>query len=246
MRFEKWQALGNDYVIVERDALPWELTPERVRRICAAALRDRLRRDPAARAGDRPELRRRAADLQPRRLGGRALRATARARRCSTCASHGWTDEDEFSILTKAGEVTPTITGPRHGAMAIGRASLTSDDFPSGARDGTGTLESAGREWGFQHVNVGNPQCVIEVGDGLEELDLARSGPRSSEHATCSPTAPTCRSSGRRRLDRAGPDLRARGGGDALLRNRRQRSRGRRVPARRARARSPSSSTAAS
>ena len=34
MRFEKWQALGNDYVIVESDALPWELTAERIRRIC--------------------------------------------------------------------------------------------------------------------------------------------------------------------------------------------------------------------
>ena len=34
MRFEKWQALGNDYVVVERDALPWELTAERIRRIC--------------------------------------------------------------------------------------------------------------------------------------------------------------------------------------------------------------------
>ena len=34
MRFEKWQALGNDYVIVERDQLPWEPTPKRVRRIC--------------------------------------------------------------------------------------------------------------------------------------------------------------------------------------------------------------------
>ena len=35
MRFEKWQALGNDYVIVEQENLPFELTPERVRRICA-------------------------------------------------------------------------------------------------------------------------------------------------------------------------------------------------------------------
>ena len=34
MRFEKWQALGNDYVILEADALPWELTQERVRRLC--------------------------------------------------------------------------------------------------------------------------------------------------------------------------------------------------------------------
>jgi diaminopimelate epimerase len=32
MRFEKWQALGNDYLIVERDELPFELTPARVRR----------------------------------------------------------------------------------------------------------------------------------------------------------------------------------------------------------------------
>ena len=35
MRFEKWQALGNDYAIVEQDELPFELTPERVRAICA-------------------------------------------------------------------------------------------------------------------------------------------------------------------------------------------------------------------
>jgi hypothetical protein len=34
MRFEKWQALGNDYVILERERLPWELDGARVRRIC--------------------------------------------------------------------------------------------------------------------------------------------------------------------------------------------------------------------
>src|SRR5205823_14802061 len=34
MRFEKWQALGNDYLIVERDELPFELTAARVRRLC--------------------------------------------------------------------------------------------------------------------------------------------------------------------------------------------------------------------
>jgi len=35
MRFEKWQALGNDYLILERDQLPFELTPARIRRLCA-------------------------------------------------------------------------------------------------------------------------------------------------------------------------------------------------------------------
>ena len=34
MKFEKWQALGNDYLIFESGALPWELTPERIRRLC--------------------------------------------------------------------------------------------------------------------------------------------------------------------------------------------------------------------
>ena len=35
VRFEKWQALGNDYAIVEESELPFELTPERIRRFCA-------------------------------------------------------------------------------------------------------------------------------------------------------------------------------------------------------------------
>ena len=35
MRFEKWQALGNDYAIVEERELPFELTPARVRAFCA-------------------------------------------------------------------------------------------------------------------------------------------------------------------------------------------------------------------
>ena len=39
-----------------------------------------------------------------------------------------------------------------------------------------GTLSSAGREFAFQFVQVGNPQCAIEVAEDLEELDLARYG----------------------------------------------------------------------
>ena len=61
--------------------------------------------------------------------------------------------------------------------MALGRASVTSADYPGGPEDGTGTVTSAGREWAFRHVNVGNPQCVIEVGDELETLDLGAIGP---------------------------------------------------------------------
>ena len=85
MRFEKWQALGNDYLIVERDELPWELTPKRIRRIC----------DPHFGAGS----------------------------------------------------------------------------------DGSGRVSAGGREWRFQHVAIGNPQCVIDAGEEVEDLDLAAIGP---------------------------------------------------------------------
>ena len=34
MRFEKWQALGNDYLILEAAELPWELSAGRIRRLC--------------------------------------------------------------------------------------------------------------------------------------------------------------------------------------------------------------------
>jgi len=30
VRFEKWQALGNDYAVIEADALQFELTPARI------------------------------------------------------------------------------------------------------------------------------------------------------------------------------------------------------------------------
>jgi len=176
MRFEKWQALGNDYVIVEREELPWELTPTRIRRLCAPHFGigsdGILLLAPADDPGHVAELRIFNPDGSEAELSGNGAREAVLYLR-----SHGWTEEDTFSIVTKAGEVTPTITGPGTAAMEIGRASLTSEDYPGGPGDGTGTVASAGREWAFQHVNVGNPQCAIEIADGLEDLDLAEAGP---------------------------------------------------------------------
>jgi diaminopimelate epimerase len=176
MRFEKWQALGNDYVIVEADALPWELTDSRVRRICephfgvgADGILLLSRAD-----DDRYVARLRIfnPDGSEAELSGNGAREAVLYLR-----EHGWTDADTFTIITGAGEVTPTITGPNEVSMALGRASTTSDDYPGGPPDGTGTVDSAGREWSFRHVNVGNPQCVIEVGDEVESLDLDAVGP---------------------------------------------------------------------
>ncbi|HET7484067.1 MAG TPA: diaminopimelate epimerase [Solirubrobacterales bacterium] len=181
MRFEKWQALGNDYLIVEADSLPWELTPARVQRLC----------DPhfgigsdgmllLSRSEDSTyvaELRIFNPDGSEAELSGNGAReAILYLRR------HGWTEEDTFSIQTAAGPITPTITSERTCSVEMGRASTTSKDFPSGNADGRGTLSAGGREWEFQHVSIGNPQCAIEVPGGLEQLDLSEIGPRIEGH----------------------------------------------------------------
>jgi diaminopimelate epimerase len=174
--FEKWQALGNDYVIVERDDLPFELTAERVRRICAphtgVGSDGVLLLQPPDERGFVARLRIFNPDGSEAELSGNGAReAILYLRR------RGWTDADTFSIQTAAGEVRPAITGPATCRVDMGRARLRSKDYPGGPDDGTGTVEADGREWPFQHVSIGNPQCAILVADGLEELDLAVLGP---------------------------------------------------------------------
>jgi diaminopimelate epimerase len=176
MRFEKWQALGNDYLILEQEALPWDLSPGRVRLICdphfgvgsdGVLLLSRSE-DPEFAA----ELRIFNPDGSEAELSGNGAReAILYLRR------RGWTDADTFSIRTEAGPITPTITSDRTCTVEMGRASTQSKDFPSGGPDGRGTLVAGGRAWDFQHVSIGNPQCAIVVGEELEELDLAAIGP---------------------------------------------------------------------
>ena len=96
---------------------------------------------------------------------------------------HGWTDADTFAIRTVAGPITPTITGELTCSVDMGRASTDLEGLPLGRRGRHGARSSAGgREWEFQHVSIGNPQCAIVVGDELEELDLGEIGPEIEGH----------------------------------------------------------------
>jgi diaminopimelate epimerase len=181
VRFEKWQALGNDYVIVEEPELPFELTPERVRRLCAAhtgigsdgvlLIRE------SADNGFVAEVRIYNPDGSEAELSGNGVRQAVMYLRRA-----GWTEHDSFSVRTVAGEIRPRIHGELC-TMDMGRVRLRAPaDFPSGADDGSGTLTAAGREFSFQFVQAGNPQCSIEVEEGLEELDLALYGPEIERH----------------------------------------------------------------
>jgi diaminopimelate epimerase len=181
VRFEKWQALGNDYVIVEERELPFELTAERVRRVCAPhtgvgsdgvlLLRETGERGFVAEVAIYNP------DGSEAELSGNGVRQAVMYLR-----RNGWVEQDSFSVRTAAGEIRPRIHGDLC-TMDMGRARLRSEeDFPRGAEDGAGALTAAGREFHFQFVQVGNPQCSIEVDEGLEELELERYGPEIERH----------------------------------------------------------------
>jgi diaminopimelate epimerase len=96
----------------------------------------------------------------------------------------GWTNADSFSVQTLAGEIRPTITCSTTCRVDMGRAKLTSKDYPTGPPDGTGTI----RGYAFQHVSIGNPQCTIRIEslEELEQLDLEPIG-LQIEHAELFP-----------------------------------------------------------
>jgi diaminopimelate epimerase len=176
MKFEKWQALGNDYVILEADDLPWGLTEDRIRRICA----------PHVGIGSdgilllsRPESHDHVADLRifnpdgsEAELSGNGAREAALYLRRSR-----WTESDEFEMRTATRIAQAKILSPNSASMDLGRASTESEDFPSGDPDGRGRIDIGGRTWDFRHISIGNPQCVIEVGGAVEQLDLPEIGP---------------------------------------------------------------------
>ena len=187
VRFEKWQALGNDYLIVEADQLPFELSAGRVERLCDPHFGPGgdgvLELSKSEQPGFVARLRIFNPDGSEAELSGNGAREAILYLR-----HRGWTDADTFSIETVAGEIRPTITGESTCRVDMGRASLRSKDFPDGPADGRGELEADGRRWRFQHVSIGNPQCAIRVEsqEELAALDLARIGPEI-QHAPAFP-----------------------------------------------------------
>jgi diaminopimelate epimerase len=178
VRFEKWQALGNDYLIVEAAALPFPLTPERVRLLCDPHFGPGgdgvLELSAADEPGFVARLRIFNPDGSEAELSGNGAREAIMYLRRA-----GWTAGDTFSIQTAAGEIRPTILSATTCRVDMGRARLTSPDHPGGPRDGTGEVTAGGRSWRYQHVSIGNPQCAIRVDDRdeLEALDLGAIGP---------------------------------------------------------------------
>ena len=131
MKFEKWNALGNDYIVMEERNLPFPLTPRRIERICAlhfgVGSDGILLLSETEERGMVASLRIFNPDGSEAELSGNGAREAVMYLR-----RRGWTDNDSFSIMTAAGPVRPQITGPSTCRVDMGRASVTSAAYPSG------------------------------------------------------------------------------------------------------------------
>jgi len=183
LSFEKWQALGNDYLILEAAQLPFELTATRIRRLCDPHVGIGSDGVLLLAAPDDPRSVARLSIFNPdgseAELSGNGAReAILYLRRA------GWTNEAEFSIETKASVIRARVIDDQVCAVDMGNASTASVDFPGAPSHGQGTLQAGGQRWRFQHVSIGNPQCAIHMSDRdeLEQLNLQAVGPTIERH----------------------------------------------------------------
>ena len=159
MRFEKWQALGNDYLIVEQ-----AVDAALVRRLCdrhtGVGADGVLVLGPPAQPGFVARLRIFNPDGSEAELSGNG------AREALMYLHHrGWAKGPQFSIETVAGEIRATVIDDRTCRVDMGRAKDLGEGEVQGRR--------------FQGISVGNPQCAIRLADraDLEALDLPAVGP---------------------------------------------------------------------
>jgi len=159
MRFEKWQALGNDYVIVTEpvDADAVRLICDRHRGIGADGV---IAVEQPDEPGFVARLRIFNPDGSEAELSGNGVREGV-----MYLHRRGWTDAQQFSVQTIAGEIRPTIVDERTCRVDMGRARVGEAAEVAGHRG--------------QEVTIGNPQFAIRVASeaALAALDLPAIGP---------------------------------------------------------------------
>jgi diaminopimelate epimerase len=163
--FEKWHGLGNDYLLVERDALEAALEPPLVRRLCDYHFgvgSDGVLEIVHAN-GARADVIIWNPDGSTAELSGNGTRIAARwlARR------H---DLDEVSIAVGDRVVTASLRPDGQVEMEMGRVQVEAPE----------SLEIGGSSIDFTPVSVGNPHAVIDREP--ERAELLRLGPLVENH----------------------------------------------------------------
>ncbi len=186
LRLGKGQGLGNDYLLADAAALPWPLTPARVRALCdrhrGAGADGILLADLAVRPF---RLRIFNPDGSEAEKSGNGLRILA-----AWLHGRGLVDEDPFRVRLARDEVVLQVLGRLEaGALDI-VAEMGAADFRGAA---AGFAPESGEALGYRlqvgdealavnPLSLGNPHCVVFV-DELRREEFERRGPLLATHA---------------------------------------------------------------
>jgi diaminopimelate epimerase len=181
LKFSKWQGLGNNYIVLHHDEVPFELTPNRVKLLC-----DRdfgIGSDGillvGPRTGDaRFELRIFNPDGSEAEMCGNGVRMVARKLRME-----GSITGDTVVLETAAGEIVPTLRAGIEVSVDMGVARFGGEKLDHIHGEAIATpLQVAGRSFTFTFVDIGNPHAVIQSPWPLELVPLHEVGPMIEEH----------------------------------------------------------------
>jgi diaminopimelate epimerase len=181
----KSHALGNDYIVMDPQALTFALTPERIRRIChrnlgvgsdgILALTKSSRADFGLRIFN--------PDGSEAEKSGNGLRIFAKF-----LYDHGYTSGPTFTVDTLGGVagIELHLAGGRIETMTVdvGKATFHSREIPvtGPAREVVDEIIEAGdQKIEITAVSVGNPHCVVFVPD-LDLINLRQMGPLLETH----------------------------------------------------------------
>jgi len=173
MRFDKYHALGNDYLVLEPSACPKLLDPLSIRKVCHRHYglgSDGILYGPLPREDGAFGLRILNPDGSEAEKSGNGIRIF-----CRHLLETGRVSEGKpFNVHTPGGVVRCEVRqGGERIRVEMGKVSFTSTEIPmTGAKREVidERIEVLGRNFGFCAANIGNPHCVIPVSEATAEL----------------------------------------------------------------------------
>ena len=181
MQFSTWQGLGNKYIVLHHEEIPFELTPERVRLLCDRDFgigSDGILVVGPQLADDRFGLRIFNPDGSEAEMCGNGVRMVARKLRME-----GSITGDRVVLETGAGEIVPVLQDGYRVRVDMGIARFGGEKLSYFQGDAVEEkLTTAGRTFQFTFVDVGNPHAVIRSPWPLELVPLHEVGPVIEEH----------------------------------------------------------------
>lgn len=183
MKFLKYHALGNDYLVIDPKDLPAPLTTSQIKTICHRNFgvgSDGILLGPLPSEKAKFGLRIFNPDGSEAEKSGNGLRIFSRF-----LFDRGLVGGDEFSIETVGGVVRSTILeNGRQARVEMGRVSFWSDAIPvTGARREVlnEQITAGDRSFTFCAATIGNPHCVIPL-SGISADLATRYGPLLETH----------------------------------------------------------------